>query len=154
LVREHPLFAVVVMTGIIATFKSYPSVGDIAFFHSLLALYPEIVPRTHFVFFVSPSALPLGYPDDHPATHPPSSDMRHPLLSVALMFYSACLLPAFHHLWLYAGSGNSNFFYASTLVWGIANGLTIVDALWAYLKREFLRQSSLEGREGLVVVQK
>jgi phosphatidylinositol glycan class U len=82
--------------------------------------------------------------------------MRHPLLSVALLLYSACLLPTFHHLWLYAGSGNANFFYASTLVWGIANGIVVVDSLWAFLKREFLKQSGggIDKADDVVVVQK
>ena len=40
-----PLAAFMVLTGILATFKSYPSLGDTALHHSLLALFPELVPR-------------------------------------------------------------------------------------------------------------
>jgi hypothetical protein len=35
------------------------------------------------------------------------------------------------------GSGNANFYYASTLVWAIANGLVWVDSIAAMLKRNF-----------------
>jgi phosphatidylinositol glycan class U len=106
--RNQPLFAVVMMCGIIATFKSYPSVGDVALYTSLLPLFPEA----------------LTY-------------MRHPLLTTSLFLYSAFLLPTFHHLWMSAGSGNANFYYASTLVWGLSNGFLLVDMLWGMLRREF-----------------
>ncbi|KAI9619519.1 hypothetical protein H4Q26_014284 [Puccinia striiformis f. sp. tritici PST-130] len=48
------------------------------------------------------------------------SYLRHPVLAI---FYGPCLLPAFHQLWMSLGSGDANFYYASTLVWAIANGL-------------------------------
>lgn len=36
-----------------------------------------------------------------------------------------------------SGTGNANFFYASTLVFGLANGAVITDALGAGLKIGF-----------------
>ncbi len=48
--------------------------------------------------------------------------------------YALALLPSFHHLWLYEGSGNANFFYASTLVWTVGQGGLLVDWLSAYGK--------------------
>lgn len=47
--------------------------------------------------------------------------------------HAALLLPLFHRLWLVGGTGNANFFYASTLVLGLANGAALVDALRAGL---------------------
>lgn len=41
-------------------------------------------------------------------------------------------MPALHHLWLEAGSGNANFFYATTLVWALAGGAGVLDAMWAW----------------------
>jgi hypothetical protein len=35
------------------------------------------------------------------------------------------------------GLGNANFYYVSTLVWAIANGLVWVDSIAAMLKRNF-----------------
>lgn len=46
--RFDPLLAFTVLVGILSTFKAYPSLGDTAFYHSLLALYPELVPRKWF----------------------------------------------------------------------------------------------------------
>jgi len=45
-----------------------------------------------------------------------SSLHRYTFPAVAVLLYSTLLGPAFHHLWIYAGSGNANFFYAITLV--------------------------------------
>lgn len=70
--------------------------------------------------------------------------MRHPMFTIMAHLYTLLLLPTFHHLWLYAGSGNSNFYYASTLVWALASGLGILDTLTAGLKRQFLREQSKE----------
>lgn len=42
--RERPLFGFWAMCGIIATFKSYPSLGDVALYIHLLPLFPEIIP--------------------------------------------------------------------------------------------------------------
>ncbi|KNZ50867.1 uncharacterized protein VP01_41g3 [Puccinia sorghi] len=106
---KEKVFGFVVMSGIISTFKSYPSIGDTSFSNTLLlVLYPELI-----------------------------AYLRHPLLTISLYFYGLCLLPAFHHLWMNLGSGNANFYYASTLVWAIGNGLVWIDAISAMLQRTF-----------------
>ena len=43
-------------------------------------------------------------------------------------------MPLFHHLWVSTGTGNANFFYASTLVFGLANGGALLDFMWAGLR--------------------
>jgi GPI-anchor transamidase subunit U len=45
--------------------------------------------------------------------------------------------PAFHHLWIYAGSGNANFFYAITLVWNLALLILLTDTLYSALRDEW-----------------
>lgn len=77
------------------------------------------------------------------------TDMRHPLFTTMAHLYTLLLLPIFHYLWLYAGSGNSNFYYASTLVWALANGLGVIDGLSAGLKRRFLWESKEGGHAAL-----
>ncbi|KAL8277206.1 hypothetical protein RQP46_010379 [Phenoliferia psychrophenolica] len=83
--RRDPIFAVLLLVGIISIFKSYPSLGDFGIWHALLGTYSEL-----------------------------SAHLPRPLLLLSLTLYALCLLPTFHHLWLYSGSGNANFFYAST----------------------------------------
>ena len=43
-------------------------------------------------------------------------------------------MPLFHSLWLKQGTGNANFFYASTLVFACANGAAMIDSVWAGLR--------------------
>lgn len=64
-----------------------------------------------------------------------SSDLRHPLLTICLYGYALCLLPTFYHQWIELGAGNANFYYASTLVWAVGNGLMWIDSISAMLKR-------------------
>lgn len=54
--------------------------------------------------------------------------------------------PAFHHLWIYAGSGNANFFYAITLVWSLSLLILLTDALFAVLRDEWEEKHPEEGK--------
>jgi GPI-anchor transamidase subunit U len=60
--------------------------------------------------------------------------MRHPFVTTFLHLHASLLMPLFHHLWLSQGTGNANFFYASTLVFGCANAAALVDCIWAGLR--------------------
>ena len=63
--------------------------------------------------------------------------MRYTFIAVAILLYATFLGPAFYHLWIYAGSGNANFFYAITLVWSLGLSLISADALFAVLRDEW-----------------
>ncbi|RPA83499.1 PIG-U-domain-containing protein [Ascobolus immersus RN42] len=106
--RRQPLFAIITLLGITATFKSYPSIGDMSVYFGLLSLYRHIFPLMRYTFF-----------------------------TISTLLYASLLGPAFYYLWIYAGSGNANFFYAITLVWSLANTLLIVDTLFALLRDEW-----------------
>jgi len=74
--------------------------------------------------------------------------LRYSFIAVAAVVYSTFLGPAFYYLWIYAGSGNANFFYAITLVYAL--GLTIVvhDLIFAILRDEFeVERPELKGRD-------
>jgi phosphatidylinositol glycan class U len=75
-------------------------------------------------------------------------DMRHPIVTFLLHLHASLLMPLFHHLWLVQGTGNANFFYASTLVFACANGAALVDSLWAGL-----RIALGEDAEDIVIIQ-
>ncbi|KAI0802080.1 GPI transamidase subunit PIG-U [Irpex lacteus] len=98
------LYATFVLAGVSATFKPYPTLSDPGLFLSLWALFPETY-----------------------------SYLRHPTVTTLIHLHSSLLLPLFNHLWLATGTGNANFFYASTLVFGLANGAGLIDAIWAGL---------------------
>lgn len=74
------------------------------------------------------------------------ADLSHAMFYACLTLYSLSLLPAFHHLWLYSGAGNANFFYASTLVWAVSQGGLLNEVLSAWGRREVLRGLGEGGR--------
>ena len=61
-------------------------------------------------------------------------DLRHPIVTALIHLHASLLLPLFNSLWLRQGTGNANFFYASTLVFGMGNGAALLDAVWAGLR--------------------
>lgn len=62
--------------------------------------------------------------------------MRYSFVAIAVLMYATLLGPAFYHLWIYAGSGNANFFYAITLVWSLALIIFLGDLLHAVIRDE------------------
>ncbi|PWN52104.1 PIG-U-domain-containing protein [Violaceomyces palustris] len=101
--RRDPLFGLTVLSGLVAVFKSYPTVADHSLFLGLLSLHGDI----------------FQY-------------MRYPLVSSLIYIYCTFLSPTLHHLWLSAGSGNANFYYAITLVWALGGGMLVLDAMWSW----------------------
>lgn len=63
--------------------------------------------------------------------------MRYSFIAATAILYSTVLGPAFYYLWIYAGSGNANFFYAITLVWSLGLIVIIADSLYAALREEW-----------------
>jgi hypothetical protein len=68
--RHDPLLAMIIMTGIFGTWKSYPGLGDLGLWAGLLSCFPEVISSTSPHCFritdrsrytrSSPSALYLG----------------------------------------------------------------------------------------------
>lgn len=117
--RKQPLFVIVVLTGISSVFIPYPSIGDVALFLGLLPLYRHVFPL-----------------------------MTYGFLTTAVVLYASLLGPAFYHLWIYAGSGNANFFYAITLVWSLGLTVLLADTLTAVLKDELeCERPEMKGKE-------
>ena len=48
------------------------------------------------------------------------TDMRNVLLILGMFFFTSILAPCMWYLWIYAGMGNANFFYAVTLAYNTA----------------------------------
>ncbi|KAK2464185.1 hypothetical protein APHAL10511_003642 [Amanita phalloides] len=100
--QYDPLYATFCLLGILGIFKPYPTLADAGLFTSMIAIFPEIY-----------------------------SYFRHPLVTTILHLHASLLMPLFHNLWLQQGTGNANFFYASTLVFACANGAAVIDCVWA-----------------------
>jgi len=73
---------------------------------------------------------------------------RYAFPAMSSLLYSCLLGPAFYHLWIYAGSGNANFFYAITLVWSLGCVVILADVLYAILRDEWEKERpEMRGKE-------
>lgn len=117
--RAQPLAVLTILLGIFAIFKPYPSISDTSLFLAMLSLYWHVFPL-----------------------------MRYTYVASATLLYASFLGPAFYHLWIYAGSGNANFFYAITLVWSLGQSLLVSDLTFALLRDEWeLERPEMAGKE-------
>jgi len=118
-IRRQPLVVLTLLAGITAIFKPYPSTSDASLFFALLPLYRHVFPLMRYAFVVAAAVL-----------------------------YATFLGPAFYHLWIYAGSGNANFFYAITLVWSLGLSLLVSDLTFAVLRDEWeVERPEMVGKE-------
>jgi phosphatidylinositol glycan class U len=118
--RRQPLFVLTSLLGIFAIFKPYPSISDTSLYLAMLPLYRHVFPLMRYTFLASSTVL-----------------------------YATLLGPAFYYLWIYAGSGNANFFYAITLVWSLGlSVLVVADSLYAVLRDEWeVERPEMRGKE-------
>ncbi|RYP76569.1 hypothetical protein DL771_001638 [Monosporascus sp. 5C6A] len=107
-IRSQPLVVLTLLLGIFSIFKPYPSVSDASLFLAMVPLFRHLFPL-----------------------------MRYTFLAASTILYASFLGPAFYHLWIYAGSGNANFFYAITLVWSLGQSLLVSDLAFASLRDEW-----------------
>ncbi|KFA76780.1 hypothetical protein S40288_08645 [Stachybotrys chartarum IBT 40288] len=117
--RTQPLVVLTILLGIFSIFKPYPSVPDTSLFLAMLPLFRHVLPL-----------------------------MRYTFVATSTMLYATFLGPAFYHLWIYAGSGNANFFYAITLVWSLGQSLLVSDFAFAVLRDEWeVERPEMAGKE-------
>lgn len=117
--RSQPLFVITTLLGVFAIFQPYPSISDTSLYLALLPLYRHVFPLMRYTFLASSTIL-----------------------------YATLLGPAFYYLWIYAGSGNANFFYAITLVWSLGLSVLLADSLYAVLRDEWeVERPEMRGKE-------
>ncbi|OQS07039.1 hypothetical protein THRCLA_00956 [Thraustotheca clavata] len=105
--RTRPLAAVSTLLGIFAVFQAYPSFGDFGFFITSCLLHPRSI---------------IG--------------MQQKFIMMTGIAVATVLLPTMWYLWLYPGSGNSNFFYNQTLVYQLFVVKITTEFLTATLRRD------------------
>ncbi|XP_071176778.1 phosphatidylinositol glycan anchor biosynthesis class U protein-like [Mytilus edulis] len=106
--KEHPVFLMYILVSLICIFKSYPSYSDVGLMLSLLPLW-----RYAFEY------------------------MRNSFVVACMYICTTVFGPILYHLWIYAGSANANFYFATSLAFSTAQIFLITDLLYAYLRREF-----------------
>ncbi|KAK4422674.1 Phosphatidylinositol glycan anchor biosynthesis class U protein [Sesamum alatum] len=102
--NHRPCFLVFVYLAISSMLKSYPSVGDSALYLSLLVLFVNELAEMQFSFF-----LFCGY------------------VGVSL------LSPVMHNLWIWRGTGNANFYFATAMAYACFQIILVVESVSAML---------------------
>jgi len=115
---KHPFFLIWVNLAIIAAFKSYPAVGDIALQLSFLPFIFDEIKGNHYGFLVSVASV-----------------------------FSFVLAPIFWVMWIYHGTGNANFYYAINLVLTVAQVMFVIDCLSVVLKEEYMEKRKKKNRQ-------
>ncbi|CAI9093951.1 OLC1v1029571C1 [Oldenlandia corymbosa var. corymbosa] len=109
---NRPCFLAFVYMAISSILKSYPSVGDSALYLSLLALFTNELAEIQFSFF-----LFCGY------------------VGVSL------LSPVMHNLWIWRGTGNANFYFATAMAYACFQVICLTLALKYSSSNENLHQN-------------
>lgn len=61
--------------------------------------------------------------------------------ALLVLMFSCVLAPVNWYYWIHQGSGNANFYYATTLLYNIPLLLIVGDVLRTYLVRRILRDN-------------
>ncbi|KAK9512798.1 hypothetical protein O3M35_001133 [Rhynocoris fuscipes] len=112
--HSNPMLLATSLTALIAVFKSYPCLGDVGFYLSLLPLWKHL--------YNSKAVVP---------------DMQQTFIILCSLVITSVLGPTVWHLWIYSRSANANFYFGVTLAFATAQIFLITDVLFAYIKREF-----------------
>ncbi|KAM9958194.1 hypothetical protein ACTFIW_001054 [Dictyostelium discoideum] len=115
--KDHPLFYFWSLCAIIATFKSYPALGDTALHVSLL-----------------------------PLLYQPLKGVKYSFIVIVVAIFVTVLAPILWQMWIYQGTGNANFYYTINLVFTIAQVLLIVDSLSVLLKLDYVNKINLKNK--------
>uniref|UniRef100_A0A0E0CPZ1 GPI transamidase subunit PIG-U n=1 Tax=Oryza meridionalis TaxID=40149 RepID=A0A0E0CPZ1_9ORYZ len=105
--KHRPCFLAFIYTAIVAILKSYPSVGDSALYLGLLGLFANELAEMQFTFF-----LFFGY------------------IGVSL------LSPVMHNLWIWRGTGNANFYFATGLAYTCLQTVLVVESVSSMIKHD------------------
>ena len=108
--QDNPIINLFIQIGIMSVLKSYPSLGETGLYISLLTTFAYLFPL-----------------------------MRNFLIYTCMLIASLTLAPIMLYLWIGSGGGNANFYFAITLVYSVGQIFLLVDVLYAFLKREFIK---------------
>ncbi|XP_021292179.1 phosphatidylinositol glycan anchor biosynthesis class U protein [Herrania umbratica] len=105
--HHRPCFLAFIYIAIFSMLKSYPSVGDSALYLGLLGWFVNELADIQFSFF-----LFCGY------------------VGVSL------LSPVMHTLWIWRGTGNANFYFATAMVYACLQIILVVEGVSAMLNHD------------------
>ncbi|KAK9309808.1 hypothetical protein QLX08_000627 [Tetragonisca angustula] len=106
--RHDPMLLAFSYLAVTAIFKSYPCIGDVGFYMSLLPLWKHLFQYTQQGFIVG-----------------------------CFMLFCTVFAPTVWYQWIYSRSANANFYFGVTLAFAIAQIFLLTDILFASVKHEF-----------------
>lgn len=133
--RKEPLFLATLLISLSAIFRSYPCVGDVAFYMALLPIwkhvskcnYQSIILNHIQLIFTTLLAV-----------------MTHNFIVGCFFLVTSFLGPVVWHLWIYSASANANFYFGVTLSFATAQIFLVTDMLFAHIKRRFYLFNGME----------
>ncbi|KAL5551796.1 hypothetical protein UlMin_001972 [Ulmus minor] len=119
--KHRPCFLAFVYIAVSSIFKSYPSVGDAALYLGLLGLFVNELAEMQFSFFLF--CVYVGV---------------------------SLLSPVMHNLWIWRGTGNANFYFATAMAYACLQIILVVESLSAMLNHDRkLRKLSIPKDQGI-----
>ncbi|KAK5843981.1 uncharacterized protein LOC108480413 isoform X1 [Gossypium arboreum] len=115
--RHRPCYLAFVYVAICSMLKSYPSVGDSALYLGLLGWFVNELADMQFSLF-----LFCGY------------------VGVSL------LSPVMHNLWIWRGTGNANFYFATAMVYACLQIVLVVEGVSAMLNHDRKLRNLITGK--------
>ncbi|XP_011499338.1 PREDICTED: phosphatidylinositol glycan anchor biosynthesis class U protein [Ceratosolen solmsi marchali] len=112
--HKNPMLLAFSYLAIDTIFKSYPCIGDVGFYLSLLPLWRHLFRHMQQGFFVG-----------------------------CFILFCTIFAPTVWHQWIYSRSANANFYFGVSLAFAIAQIFLLTDILFANVKREFAVQHGI-----------
>ncbi|EZA48194.1 hypothetical protein DMN91_009774 [Ooceraea biroi] len=112
--RRDPMLLAFSYLAIAAIFKSYPCIGDVGFYISLLPLWKHLFQHMQQGFIVG-----------------------------CFVLFCTVFAPTVWHQWIYSRSANANFYFGVSLAFAIAQIFLLTDILFASVKHEFAVQHGI-----------
>lgn len=122
---DDPLFMGFVVIGLQCLLQPYPTVADAGLYLSMIPLFPELTKSIPFDIDVNGKILGLR--------------MLYPGLLTLL--FTMVLAPVNWYYWVHHGSGNANFYYATTLVYNVTHVVIIVEVIRTHILKDVLSKN-------------
>lgn len=163
--RKEPLFMATLLIALNAIFRSYPCIGDVAFYLALLPMWqhvhrcksPPLVSHSIFNGVIVVAKEPGSHANASVRSlFIPFAVMSHNFIVACFFLVTSALGPVVWHLWINSASANANFYFGVTLSFATAQIFLVTDLLFAYVKRDFYLQNGnmkqSDGREGKIAL--
>lgn len=128
--RHDPMLLAFSYLAVIAIFKSYPCIGDVGFYMSLLPLWKHLF-QCKYISYLNIKYYNICKNDFF------FTDTQQGFIVGCFMLFCTIFAPTVWYQWIYSRSANANFYFGVTLAFAIAQIFLVTDILFASVKHEF-----------------